>query len=225
MINIILGIIYAIIIIWFLINCYLGRKYRVADKRSKEAKHYTKRILWLTALIVVYGYVWGVFVTPSTNNSHSKTSKVQKASNNTNSNNDENDDDDSSNTLGTELDEDEVKSGPDDDYYIDKTDHKIRYFVNDDDKITAVKVVFTPDDGNTVTVQDYLSERILNDKHLKYTNDKENETDTLLDNNGHYNIYSPKNKKWYHISIQPSNSGEDKVSQFSAWPGKDPTAE
>lgn len=232
MINIIAGIIYVIIIIRFLIDCYVGRKYRVINKHSKEAKHYTKRILGLAALIVVYGFIWMSVAIPDDNeDSHPKSSKVQKASDDDNDDEDDsddtdsNDEDDSDNTLGTELDEDEVKPGPDNDYYIDKTDHKIRYFVDDDDKITAVKVVFTPDSGNTVTVQSYLSERILNDKHLKYTNDKDSEDDTLLDNDGSYNVYSPKNKKWYHISIQASNDGDDKVSQFSAWPGKDPDAE
>ena len=73
-------------------------------------------------------------------------------------------------------------------------------------------------------VMSYLSSRSLNDDNLKYTNDKKSEDDTLLDNEGDYNVYYPKNRKWYHISIQ-SGEGDDDVSQFSAWPGKDPDAQ
>ena len=34
-----------------------------------------------------------------------------------------------------------------------------------------------------------------------------------------YNVYSPENEKWYHIRMQSSE--EDKVGEFSLWPGKE----
>ena len=78
-----------------------------------------------------------------------------------------------------------------------------------------------PDPMNTTSVQGKLKE-LLNDDNLKYGNDKVNEDDTTLDEDN-YNVYSPKQKKWYHISMQKND--DDKVSTFSIWQGKDSDTE
>ncbi len=118
--------------------------------------------------------------------------------------------------LGHKIKKSEAKKDKDGFYYTDKTDKKIRYFTDDDGTITAVKCNFMPNPMGYTAVQSKLN-GILNDDHVKYGNDKldADETDLKGDN---YNVYSPKHKKWYHMSIQKDDDG--KVSEFSVWPGK-----
>lgn len=119
--------------------------------------------------------------------------------------------------LGHKIKKSEAKKDKDGFYYTDKTDKKIRYFTDDDGTITAVKCNFMPNPMGYTAVQSKLN-GILNDDHVKYGNDKldADETDLKGDN---YNVYSPKHKKWYHMSMQKDDDG--KVSEFSVWPGKE----
>ena len=65
---------------------------------------------------------------------------------------------------------------------------------------------------------------LLNDKHLKFTNDKQSDSDFYPSSSDKtFNVYSPKYKKWYHVTLQ--FDGKDKVSQFSVWEGKSDDAE
>lgn len=202
---------------------WIHAKNKIDEKSSACIKVYKQ--IWLSSIILVL-----VFFKLTKYTAHkvvlaNESVKSTKVSKKTDSSDEDTDNDSDDNTVGDTIDEDEVKDGPDDDYYVDKTDHKIRYFVDDDDTITAAKVVFTPDSANTISVQNYLSERLLNDEHLKYTNSKKSEDDILLDSSGKYNVYSPDNDEWYHISIQSSSEGDDRVSEFSVWPGKSKDSE
>ncbi|WP_302500061.1 hypothetical protein [Limosilactobacillus reuteri] len=123
--------------------------------------------------------------------------------------------------LGQKLNKKQAKSENDDAYYVDKDDNKARYFTNEKDIITAIKYNYMPDPMNATSVQGKLKE-MLNDDNLKYGNDKVNEDDTTLDDDN-YNVYAPKQKKWYHISMQKND--DNKVSTFSIWQGKDSDAE
>lgn len=123
--------------------------------------------------------------------------------------------------LGHKINKHNVKEASGGAYYKDKTDSDIRYFTDDDDTITAIKYNYMPDPQNSTSVALELA-NLLNDSHLKYGNDKVSDTKTLLKGND-YNVYSPKYKKWYHISMQKNDDG--KVSTFTVWPGKDSDAE
>lgn len=124
--------------------------------------------------------------------------------------------------LGHKLNKHEAKEESDGAYYTDKTDSNIRYFTGaGDDTITAIKYSFMPDPEHTTAVMSKLA-NLLDDSHLKYGNDKVSEDKTLLKGDD-YNVYSPKHKKWFHISMQKDDDG--KVSTFSVWPGKADDAE
>lgn len=103
-------------------------------------------------------------------------------------------------------------------YWTSKDDKKIRYFVDDNKKITAIKVVLKPEVNNTWWCQSYM-EKVLHDDGLKYGNDKENKDDGVLSNKEKYNIYSPKHKKWYWVNFDPAD-GKNMVATFSIYPGK-----
>lgn len=103
-------------------------------------------------------------------------------------------------------------------YWTSKDDKKVRYFVDDNKKITAIKVVLKPKINNTWWCQSYM-EKVLHDDSLKYGNDKENKDDGVLSNKEKYNIYSPKHKKWYWVNFDPAD-GKDMVATFSIYPGK-----
>ena len=107
-------------------------------------------------------------------------------------------------------------------YWTSKDDPKVRYFVDDNKKITAIKYVLRPDLNNTTHCQSVLA-NILHDNNLKYTTDKTDESDIVLNNDKEYNIYSPKNKKWYRVSFDPVE--KDLVATFSLYPGKSADAE
>ncbi|WP_249905351.1 hypothetical protein [Lactobacillus amylovorus] len=102
-------------------------------------------------------------------------------------------------------------------YWTSKDDKKVRYFVSDG-KITAIKVVLTPDQNNTVWCQDYLA-NVLHDNNLKYTSDKQDENNVLLSNKESYDIYSPKAKKWYWVRFD-AGEGKNMVASFAIYPGK-----
>lgn len=108
-------------------------------------------------------------------------------------------------------------------YWTSKSDSKIRYFVDDDKKITAIKVVLKPEVNNTWWCQSYM-EKILHDDNLKYGNDKQGKNDAVLSNKVKYNIYSPKYKKWYWVNFDAAD-GKNMVATFSIYPGKNKDAE
>lgn len=123
--------------------------------------------------------------------------------------------------LGHKINKHNAEEEKDGAYYTDKGDSDVHYFTDNDNKITAIKYNYMPDPMSTSSVQGKLEE-LLNDKNLKYGNDKLSRNDTTLDNDD-YNVYSPKQKKWYHMSMQKND--DDKVSTFSVWPGKSSDAE
>ena len=110
----------------------------------------------------------------------------------------------------------------DDMYYTDKDDKNIRYFVNDDNKITAVKYVFGADHYPFSSVESELSNSILHDDHLKYTTDKDSRDDFDPDGDS-FNVYSPDRQKWYHVKMQRDD--DDKISSFTVWPGQSDDAD
>ena len=125
--------------------------------------------------------------------------------------------------IGHKIVKSRVKSQEDGLYYADKVDPNIRYFVNDSHKVTAIKYMYEPNHkpGHSAVIE--LS-NLLNDKHLKFTNDKQSDSDFYPSSSDKtFNVYSPKYKKWYHATLQ--FDGKDKVSQFSVWEGKSDDAE
>lgn len=111
-------------------------------------------------------------------------------------------------------------------YWTSKDDKKVRYFVTDG-KITAMKVVLTPDVNNTFWCKAYLA-NVLHDNHLQFTNDKLADSAANLSNKGRYNIYSPKAKKWYNVSFNAADNvgkKDNMVATFSVYPGKSSDAE
>ena len=108
-------------------------------------------------------------------------------------------------------------------YWTSKDDKKVRYFVDDDKKITAIKVVLSPDINNTWWCQRYM-EKVLHDDNLKYGIDKQGKNDAVLSNRVKYNIYSPKYKKWYWVNFEAAD-GKNMVASFSIYPGKNKDAE
>ena len=123
--------------------------------------------------------------------------------------------------LGHKIKKSEAKEEKDGSYYTDKTDKNIRYFTDDDGTITAIKYSYMPDPEHTTAVISEM-DNLLDDSNLKYGNDKVDKDKTLLKGDN-YNVYSPKHKKWYHMSMLKDDDG--KVSTFSIWPGKDSDAE
>ncbi|RXA58185.1 hypothetical protein [Limosilactobacillus mucosae] len=125
--------------------------------------------------------------------------------------------------IGHKIIKSRVKSQEDGLYYTDKVDPNIRYFVDDSHKVTAIKYMYEPNHkpGHSAVIE--LS-ALLNDKHLKFTNDKQSDNDFYPSSSDKtFNVYSPKYKKWYHATLQ--FDGKDKVSQFSVWEGKSDDAE
>lgn len=124
--------------------------------------------------------------------------------------------------VGHKVNKSEIKKDDSGAYYTDKDDSKLRYFTSgDSNKVTAAKYVYGADHMNVTDVKNKLSDVVLHDDNLKYTDDK-TDSDDFLPKGASFNVYSPKNKKWYHVSMQRDSSDEDaKVSSFSIWPGKD----
>ena len=118
---------------------------------------------------------------------------------------------------GDKIDKDQVESHGL--YYSDgESNPETRYYINNDDKITAIKVIFRPDHRNTTSIQSYLS-NILDDDDLKWGDDKKADNDMILEPGKQYNVWSSANEQWYHINSQKSDDGE-KISQFTVWKGK-----
>ena len=125
------------------------------------------------------------------------------------------------NSIGSKIDKSEAKEEADGAYYVDKDDDNLRYFINNDNKITAIKYVYGANPNNVTDVMNKLSTDAFQDSDLKYTKDKTDSDDFLPEGNS-FNVYSPKSKKWYHVSMQRvSNDKDAKVSSFSVWSGKD----
>lgn len=125
--------------------------------------------------------------------------------------------------IGHKIIKSQVKSQNGGLYYTDKVDPNIRYFIDDSHKVTAIKYMYEPNHKPGHSAVTELS-ALLNDKHLKFTNDKQSDNDFYPSSSDKtFNIYSPKYKKWYHATLQ--FDGKDKVSQFSVWEGKSDDAE
>ncbi|MDN5650180.1 MAG: hypothetical protein L0G93_17880 [Acinetobacter sp.] len=127
--------------------------------------------------------------------------------------------------LGHMLNKANAKSTSDSNYYVERGNENIRYFVTGD-KITAIKYIMKPA-NNTIMVQAGLKNLLYDDNLRKYRSFKKDEGDIILKPKYQYNIWSPKNRKWYHLSMQANGEkykGTPLVSQFSLWEGKDPDA-
>ncbi|MGY0323520.1 hypothetical protein [Limosilactobacillus fermentum] len=105
-------------------------------------------------------------------------------------------------------------------YYTKGDDDNIRYFINNDDKLTAIKQIFSPDPMTTEYVKMQLTE-ILNDNNIKYTLDKL-KANSYIPGGDSFNVYSPKYKRWFHVQMQRTGS---KISQYSIFAGKDTDAD
>lgn len=108
-------------------------------------------------------------------------------------------------------------------YWTSKSHDGIRYFVNDDKKITAIKVVIAPSDPHNTDWCQQLMAIALDDNNLKFGNDKADISDATLSDEVKYNIYSPAYKKWYWLNWNDVDG--KKVSSFSIYPGKNKDAE
>lgn len=112
-------------------------------------------------------------------------------------------------------------------YWTSKSDKKVRYFVDDDKKITAIKIVLIPDVNNTWWCEQYM-EKVLHDDHLKFSNDKKSSDDIVLNNDSKYNVYSPKHKKWYWVRFDAADNvgkKDNMVASFAIYPGKNEGAQ
>lgn len=107
-----------------------------------------------------------------------------------------------------------------DSYYTKDDDDNIRYFINSDDKLTAIKQIFSPDPMTTEYVKMQLTE-ILDDNNIKYTLDKL-KANSYIPGGDSFNVYSPKYKRWFHVQMQRTGS---KISQYSIFAGKDTDAD
>lgn len=105
-------------------------------------------------------------------------------------------------------------------YYTKGDDDNIRYFINNDDKLTAIKQIFSPDPMTTEYVKMQLTE-ILDDNNIKYTLDKL-KANSYIPGGDSFNVYSPKYKRWFHVQMQRMGS---KISQYSIFAGKDTDAD
>ena len=106
-------------------------------------------------------------------------------------------------------------------FWTAKNDKKVHIFAYDG-KVTAIKYVVKPDYENAVSCQSII-EKLLQDRSLKYGNDKQSSDDALLRNDETYNLYSPAHKKWYWVSFNPAE--KDWVSTFSLYSGRNKDAQ
>lgn len=121
--------------------------------------------------------------------------------------------------LGRTFNKSVFKSHDDLYYTVKNTNlsNEVRYFVSNN-KVTAAKIVTTANPINGMLVQDDL-EKMLKDKHLKYTDDKLSEEQFMLDEETDtINVYSPKHKKWFHFHGQTNDDGL--YTSVSVFPGK-----
>lgn len=173
-----------------------------SEGRSRFKLNKTKYIFVILVWIGIGGYAHDIYKPSSTSSSTSEAIGGYQQ-------------------LGHKIKKSEAKEEKDGSYYTDKTDKNIRYFTDNDGTITAIKYSYMPDPEHTTAVISEM-DNLLDDSNLKYGNDKVDKDKTLLKGDN-YNVYSPKHKKWYHMSMQKDDDG--KVSTFSVWPGKDSDAE
>lgn len=131
--------------------------------------------------------------------------------------------DSSDNVADAEIPGNKVDTSDFDDhdfYYTKGDDDNIRYFINNDDKLTAIKQIFSPDPMTTEYVKMQLTE-ILNDNNINYTLDKL-KANSYIPGGDSFNVYSPKYKRWFHVQMQRTGS---KISQYSIFAGKDTDAD
>lgn len=103
--------------------------------------------------------------------------------------------------------------------WLGKKINKSAFESHNDGKITAAKIYVVESPINGMMVQNDLAS-ILDDPHLKYTNEKEATDQFLLkDETNTINVYSAKNQQWFHFHGQTNDDG--KYSTVSIWPGKD----
>lgn len=119
------------------------------------------------------------------------------------------------NLLGHKINKHTAKKDPDGFYYVDKDDKNIKYFT-ENGKITAVKYDYRPNYQVGTNAVGHMKD-IINDNNIKFGSEKQSANNELLQEN-HYNIYSPKYKKWYHTSIQ--RESKDHITIFTVWQGK-----
>lgn len=169
-----------------------------SEGRSRFKLNKTKYIFVILVWIGIGGYAHDIYKPSSTSSSTSEAIGGYQQ-------------------LGHKIKKSEAKKDKDGFYYTDKTDKNIRYFTDNDGTITAIKYSYMPDPEHTTAVISEM-DNLLDDSNLKYGNDKVDKNKTLLKGDN-YNVYSPKHKKWYHMSMQKDDDG--KVSEFSVWPGKE----
>lgn len=189
---------YVIIVISLLAIIFAIHKIRSNKNRKVEKKDYVWGVVIILALTAI-GFASQMKEIKSINNSSSSESIYQ--------------------APGTKIKSSLSKKDKDGFYYVARSNHKMHYFVGDGNKITAAKYVYDADHMGYTDMQSTISS-MLNDKNVKYGNSKMSADETQLKGDN-YNVYSPKHKKWYHVSIQHDSDG--KVSSFSMWAGKNGT--
>lgn len=175
----------------------------------------------LLALLVICGLFWRL----NTDNDDQEQGNDTSSATSQTSNSHKKAKDTRPNMLGHKLNFSKAKISSNHSYYVERGYSNVRYFIDADKKITAIKYILTPP-NNTSAVQAALS-NLLHDDNLKYTVNKKDDTSIILKPKFSYNVWSPKNKKWYHFSMQTNGEeykGEPLVSQFSVWKGKEEDA-
>lgn len=181
-----------------------------AIRRHRKGEHFGKRVLIELGIGIIVFFVSAVIIGSANSDNSSNTVTVADKKKNT-----------SKNLPGQKI--NSSKAAKHEFYWTSKDDKKVRYFVDDDKKITAIKVVLSPDINNTWWCQRYM-EKVLHDDNLKYGIDKQGKNDAVLSNRVKYNIYSPKYKKWYWVNFEAAD-GKNMVASFSIYPGKNKDAE
>lgn len=181
-----------------------------AIRRHRKGERFGKRVLIELGIGILVFFVSAVIIGSANSDNSSNTVTVARKKKNT-----------SKNLPGQKI--NSSKAAKHEFYWTSKDDKKVRYFVDDDKKITAIKVVLSPDINNTWWCQRYM-EKVLHDDNLKYGIDKQGKNDAVLSNRVKYNIYSPKYKKWYWVNFEAAD-GKNMVASFSIYPGKNKDAE
>lgn len=209
-----------IIMVWGIAYVFYAFWYDKNKLKPEDVKEGTKPLhkrftTWLMAVILtVGGFIFlcaGIGNENDDGDSTAQTEQVKKVNH-------------SKNLPGQKI--NKSKATKHEFYWTSKDDKKVRYFVSDG-KITAMKVVLTPDVNNTFWCKAYLA-NVLHNNHLQFTNDKLADTAASLSNKGRYNIYSPKVKKWYNVSFNAADNvgkKDNMVATFSVYPGKSSDAE
>ena len=191
------------VIAWF---CAIGATRLAKSKGSRFG------IVWRSVVAVWFGIsavvgLWTAFVPSSQSSDSGSSSNAPTFS--------------THQVIGQRLKKSQV-TNHDDMYYTSKDDSNLRYFTNDDDKVTGAKYMFGANHYPFSSVENKLSNVILHDDNLKYTTDKDSRDDFGPDGDS-FNVYSPKLKKWYHVKMQRDD--DNKISSFSIWPGQDSDAD